>query len=155
MHTRTDARTHTAQPPPTPRYQDDNRTIWVTDLSQEAVCLTVDPAFSSEEGGGVSTIPDRMASLTTLSTLSRHTLPTENLLVNTDGLLRASLGGGTIRRGADAIHQCSWLLLTCALLMTSSHSKAIVFGSETVGCSDTMLDAADKRVYVGSVAHAL
>jgi tRNA G18 (ribose-2'-O)-methylase SpoU len=25
---------------------------------------------------------------------------------------------------------------------------AIVFGSETVGCSETMLQAADKRVYV-------
>eukprot|EP00729_Bicosta_minor_P008808 gene8808-30550_t len=61
---------------------EDKRTIWVTDLSQQAECLTVDPAYGED---ALRTIPERMA---------------------------------------------------------------IVFGSETVGCSDTMLKQADKRVYL-------
>jgi len=62
--------------------REDKRTIWVTDLSQQAECLTVDPAYGED---ALRTIPERMA---------------------------------------------------------------IVFGSETVGCSDTMLKQADKRVYL-------
>ena len=54
----------------------------------------------------------------------RKPLPTENLLEDTDGLLRPP-PPPTHQRPLGAVACCSRFLLTCALLlMTSSHSKA-------------------------------
>ena len=40
------------------------------------------------------------------------------------------------------------LALCLHKVLAIPESLAIVFGSESVGCSDTMLEAADKRVYL-------
>ena len=63
----------------------------------------------------------------TLTTLSHPPLPAENLLEDTDELLRLRPPPLDLRRGdecsLEAVVCCSLLLLTCALRMTSPHFK--------------------------------
>ena len=61
-----------------------------------------------------------------VSEIRGETLPTENLLEDTDGLLRPPFsleGRNNPQCPLDGVSSCSRFLLTCALLMTSSRIK--------------------------------
>ena len=87
----------------------------------------------------------------------RETLPTNNLLEDTDGLLRPpSEGGGGTKQTITVTIRCSGLLyslflLTCALLMTSSHSKAATRGRACSACACSDLLWAVRHHYRSSL----
>ena len=98
-----------------------NTTVWrdygvghMTFSTVSAVCYLYGAALSDSLGPDVpiGLISDNWGGQCLLTTLSRHTLPAENLLETTAGL------------PYGAVACCVRLLLRCALLMTSPRSKA-------------------------------